>query len=669
MTRPISRLVPAAIASLSFYLALLCACDSSAQEGASPGSSSPSSASQPVRSPETAVGDLPGQARASSGAFTPPAEGDLTAARRELIAAATRLGRYLDTGGANGRSWKRYLLWDEMQSQLRAPAPDLAELEKVYLRYLADHAGLELPRWRNVAVALRAYLDLAAGLAESRSKSSFESRLTELADRLEAFAASGEAEELERAATALGWLERRRQAPELVRRVRRRLSQPNLYVNLSDSLISSAARRSIDESEPVSDVILGTQISGRGRTVGSVLVKLIPSRDSALLETVLEGVNYARTVGVNGPARIGSTSRTRLIGRQRMLLDAQGFRAWAPESVASAQSQIHGVWSTKHGLVDRLVRHVAWKRIPRQKRQSEAIASRHAEQRLNRRLAAELNRELGASNADFLEKFRNPLVRLNEFPSRFDFSTSANELRFVMLKDGLGRLAAPIAPPEAHSGPDLLVRFHESLPNNFAQGLLAGKTLDRTQFEQLSIRYLGRFPTELEDEDKPKGPWSITFASQAPVTVRIGQSTAAITIRGRQFASDVRRFDEPMNITARYRLSRESGAIKAVREGELEIFPPGFTPNAGRQLPTRLIGFRNLLKHRFEKIFAPEIVSEGLILPGRWRRLGKLELTELQTDGGWLLLGWRPPSDKARLASRRKPLTAPGREEPGENQP
>jgi hypothetical protein len=349
-----------------------------------------------------------------------------------------------------------------------------------------------------------------------------------------------------------------------------------------------------------------------------------------------------------------------------MSLDSQGFKVWAPQAVASAQSHIHSVWSTKHGLVDRLVRRVAWKRIPRQKRQSEAVASRHAERRLNRRLAAETNRELSVSNANFLQKFRNPLVRLNEFPTRFEFSTSAGEVRFLMQKDGLGRLAAPFAPPETQTRPDLLVRFHESLPNNFAQGMLAGQTLDRTQFEQLSLKYLGRIPTELEDEE-PKGPWSITFAAQAPVTVRIGLDSAAITIRGRQFASDVRRFDEPMNITARYRLSRESGAIKAVRQGELEILPPGFAPNAGRPLPARLIGFRNLLKHRFEKIFRPEIVSKGLILPGHWGRVGKLELTDLQTDRGWMLLGWRPQSAKSRLAGYRRPAT--GREKVGENQP
>ena len=667
MTHLKARPVQAAIHLLTLLFALTyISCFAAAQQP----EASAAAASETNDLPQAAgpdMGDLVTRLRAQKGAFSPHSDGELAAARQRLLAAIVQLGRYLDSGGANGRNWKRYLLWDQMQGQLRSPTPDLAELDRVYRRYRADHSGLELPVWRNVSLALRAYLDLAEERADSKAPQGFDSHLGRLADRLEAFAKSGDSEELEHAATALGWLERRRQAVSLVREIRQRLSQPNLYVALSQELISSGAARDVDETEPVRDVILGTQISGSGRTVGRVLVKLIPNANSALLETVLEGVNYAQTVGANGPARIGSTSRTRLLGRQRMSLDAQGFQAMPPTSVASAQSQINGVWSTKHGLVDRLIRRIARKRIPRQKQQSETIASRHAEQRLNRRLAAELNRELIPSNANYLEKFRHPLVRLGEFPERFEFSTSTREVRFVLQKDGLGRLAAPFAPPEPQAPSALTVRFHESLPNNFAQGLLAGQTLNRTEFERLSLRYMGRVPTELQDEE-PKGPWSITFARQAPITVRIGQDLASITIRGLQFSSDVRQFDEPMNITAHYRLSREAGAIKAVRQGELEIFPPGFTPGSGRRLPTRLIGFRNLLKHRFDKIFRPEIVSEGLVLPGHWQQLGKLELIELTTERGWVLLGWQPPAaGKSRLAGYRASPPAREAKEPGEN--
>lgn len=667
MTHLKARPVQAAIHLLTLLFATVCESEFALAQQPSPVAASADQNDELAKPAGPAVGDLVTHIRAQQGAFSPHSDGDVAAARQQLLAAVGQLDRYLNSGGANGRNWKRYLLWDEMQAQLRSPKPDLAELDRVYRRYRADHAGLELPVWRNVTLALRGYLDLAEAAADAKAPQAFDSHLSRLADRLEAFGKAGEPEELEHAATSLGWLERRRQAVSLVRQIRQRLSQPNLYVDLTQGLISSGAARAVDETEPVRDVILGTRISGSGRTVGRVLVMLIPNSNSALLETVLEGVNYARTVGANGPARIGSTSRTELLGRQRMSLDTRGFQASPPNSVASARSQITGVWSIKHGLVDRLVRRIANKRIPRQKRQSEAIASRHAEQRLNRRLAAELNRELIPSNANYLEKFRNPLVRLGEFPERFEFSTSAREVRFVLQKDGLGRLAAPFAPPEPQAQPALMVRFHESLPNNFAQGLLAGQTLNRTEFEQLSMRYMGRVPRELQDEE-PKGPWSITFARQAPITVRIGQNLASITIRGLQFSSDVRQFDEPMNITAHYRLGREAGAIKAVRQGELEIFPPGFTPGSGRRLPTRLIGFRNLLKHRFDKIFKPEIVSEGLILPGHWQQLGKLELIEMQTAHGWLLLGWQPPANgRSRLAGYRASPAAGEAEKPGEN--
>ncbi|HEV7225574.1 MAG TPA: hypothetical protein VGN42_22905, partial [Pirellulales bacterium] len=370
--------------------------------------------------------------------------------------------------------------------------------------------------------------------------------------------------------------------------------------------------------------------------------------------TILEAVNDAQTVGANGPARIGSNTRTVLFGRQPLAIDAEGFHALPGIASASARSQIYGVWSTKRGCMDRLVRKVAWKRIPKQKGQSEQIASRHAERRLGRRLNEELNRELQASNANYLQRVRNPLLRLDEWPRRLDFSTTDRELRLVGLHDGIGRLAAPLPPPDPHGQAGVLVRFHESLPNNLAQGLLAGRTLDRDEFERLSLRYLGSVPPELRD-DEPKGPWSITFANHAPMTLRIEGGFATITIRGRQFASDVRRFDEPMNVTARYRLDRASGAIQAVRQGELEIFPPDFVPNSGRRLPTRLIGFRNLLKHRFEKLLAPEIVSPGLVLAGPWQRVGKLELTEFEADQGWMLLGWAPSSGDSRLASQTSP--------------
>ena len=67
----------------------------------------------------------------------------------------------------------------------------------------------------------------------------------------------------------------------------------------------------MDEVTPVKDVILGTNISGTGRTVGKVDLQLVPTDDKAILDTVLSGKVHSRTVGHNGPATIHSQRRYR----------------------------------------------------------------------------------------------------------------------------------------------------------------------------------------------------------------------------------------------------------------------------------------------------------------------------------------------------------------------
>ena len=288
----------------------------------------------------TVAADLAAQVRAAKDPLPPRQHGETAAVRQRLSLALATLDRYLATGGANGRAWKRFLLWDEMQAELRKPAsPDLAELERVYRRFASDHAGLELPVWRNVALALRTYIDLAAALADPQPQATYEMQLGRLADGLEAYAMTSAPEALDAAAVALGRLERAGQALPLVRQVRERLSQPNLYVNISEEFIAAGTGRLIDEVEPVRDAILGTQISGQGRTAGHVQVKLVPSANRAVLETILEAVNDAQTVGVNGPARIGSNTRTVLFGRQPLAIDAEGFHALPGLAAATANSQ------------------------------------------------------------------------------------------------------------------------------------------------------------------------------------------------------------------------------------------------------------------------------------------------------------------------------------------
>ncbi len=445
---------------------------------------------------------------------------------------------------------------------------------------------------------------------------------------------------------ATGELERQRQAQLLTAAIRRAYSRPNLLVQASQGFLSAGMARAVDEEEPVRDMILGTSISGRGRTRGDVQIRFVPDPLQAVFEAELVGTNSSRTVGRNGPALVYSRGTTRLHARKRLIVDDEGIRSQQATAEADASTRITGVGSTKRGLVNCLVRKIAERKIPQQKRAAERIASRHAAQRVSGRFDQQTAAQLSDSNSKFVEKFRNPLLRRGEFPGRLRFSTTADQLRVLVLQAGAGRLAAPDAPPDLTGSPELALRMHESLVNNLAEGLLAGETIGQKWIEETSLDLLGKVPDRLKD-DPDKEPWTMTLAGKKPVTFTLSDSGFTLKVRGTAYTSGDRKFDA-MDFTVKYKLERDGKAIKAVRQGNIEIFPPGFVPGRDR-LALRQTTLRNLMRKRLEKMFEPELAAKGpLLLPGEWEKVGPLEVTQLGADKGWLTLSWRRDKDAAR---------------------
>ena len=78
-------------------------------------------------------------------------------------------------------------------------------------------------------------------------------------------------------------------------------------VRISDVLLTGLFNRTIDVQMPVTDVILGTPITGAARVTGKSHVELVPSTDEARFAVVFQGTVYSRTVGKSGPAGIPNT--------------------------------------------------------------------------------------------------------------------------------------------------------------------------------------------------------------------------------------------------------------------------------------------------------------------------------------------------------------------------
>jgi hypothetical protein len=548
----------------------------------------------------------------------------------------------LDRSTQTGPGWKTYLDWNALAPQIAAGGQaDLKTLRAGLVKLAADVEGLELPEFAQLRTALRSHVDLLEALAVADLNARYEAEIEALAAAVEQYHQQPSEEHAAQVGGRLGWLERHRQGRLAARLVRRRSEQPNLLVDASRDMVAVGIERPVDDVSPVTDLILGTSIYGTGRTVGQVRLELVPNPHRASFDTLLSGTTYTRTVGYNGPAIIYATGATGISARKRLEMDLHGPEGRPSTTAARTSTTITGVSSSRDGCMGKIVERVASKRAASSKSQAEWIGARHAEQRLARRVDDEAQGLLTKARQNYLQKFRNPLLRRGEFPQRFEMSTTADSVSLVSLAANAAQLGAPTPPPPLADRHALAVRLHESLVNNLAAALLAGQTLREEELQAQIIEWRGSLPDKLKT-DEERGPWSITFARARPISLSIHEGGFRITIRGQKYTSGEEEF-RAMNVTATYKVQLEGQGTRLVRQGELEVFPPNFVAGQSRLSPGD-IALKRLLEKKFSKLFEPEIKSDGLALSGKWEKVGKLPLKQLHADGGWLVLGWALPS-------------------------
>ncbi|MFV2070146.1 MAG: hypothetical protein ACC645_24530, partial [Pirellulales bacterium] len=563
--------------------------------------------------------ELPQVARAAKDHFQPVTAENLAAAKTALLGQVKALDAYLASGGENGAAWKKYLKWDKLQSQLAVDAaPELKSVSEVYRRYRANHPGLEMPVFTNVAEALQCYYDLAAVKLNPKASEQFASELDTLATRLEKYAqAPAETENLA-IGRRLGWLEGSHQAGTLVQAVRRHYSRPNLSAQVSKEFLDAGMGRTVDDTSSITDDILGTKITGEGHTLAKLDVALVPNNRYAQLSALLAGRVMTETVGSNGPVFIFTDGEATFAAEKSILIDDKGFHVKPAVCKASITSDIHGISTTRDGRMgERMIRKVAWKRIGKQRGRAEKIAEEHAARRVEERFDREANPQLTKANKNFNDDFRKPLLRLGEFPQLLRFSSSEDHLFVQSLQANRYQLGAPTNPPEHAGDADLSVRVHETWVNNLAGAVLAGKTFTDADQEKMGKRLGGEWEEKLKS-DADDDPWSITYAASRPVTLSFDENRFSVTIRGRRFTSGERSF-KAMDITAVYHLEKTATGAKLTRQGELRIFPPHFVEGKNK-LSASQVALRRLLNKRMGKLFPPEILADSKELSGEWAK-------------------------------------------------
>ena len=342
------------------------------------------------------------------------------------------------------------------------------------------------------------------------------------------------------------------------------------------------------------------------------------------------------------PVFIYNDGLTRFNATKAITIDAEGMHTKPAACKATTQTTTRGISTTRDGRVgERMIRKIAWNRIGQQRGQANRIAGNRAARRVEDRFDREADQQVQKTNTNFQEKFRGPLLRKGEFPRMLRFRTTDDHLYVKGLQANRYQLGSPTVPPQPNGNHDVSLVVHETLINNLAAATIAGKTFTDEDMEEIGKELGGEWEEKLrraDDED----PWSITYAVSRPVTVTFGDNGFTATLRGRRYTSGDREF-QAMNVTAKYKMEKTDTGAKLIRQGELEIFPPGFDRENGK-LSTSQVALRRLLNKRMNKMFPPEIDVESKELPDEWAKVGKLRLDELVAGSGWLTLGWSAPN-------------------------
>ena len=597
--------------------------------------------------PPPDAGSLAAACRLAKDAYTPNDEADLVRARSALVSAVERLDARLKAAGPSGDGWREFLRWETMQDQLTGPsAPDLSVLESLYSDYGSGHEGLRLVWFDDVRLALKQYVYTARAIGNSELGKRYESLLDELAKRVESYGKTVSSDDAMVIGQAIQWLHDAGQAGWLVRAIRRNSHYPNLFAQASARFIRAAMSRDIDETQPVRDCILGTDIHATAHTVGGLDVELGDAEDRALIHVLMNGSVESDSIGYNGPVRIYNSATTRIDVRKTIMVDAKRIWALSATSNATTSTRIHDIQANKGR---QLVEKIAWKRASRQKGQAECIASRHAEERVNRRVDDESDELVGRAEEAFQGKFRIPLIERKLFPEDLRFSSTAAYVSVASVQAGPFDLSAPSEPPALEGEPDVAIRVHESMVHNLTAGALAGMLLEEERVLSMATEMLGSLPEAFEPDENSE-PWGITFARHAPIGVSFSDGRFKVTIRGRKFYKDQAEYPG-MNISVAYKIEKTDAGYRAVRQGELEIFPPGFVPGSGRRLSAKQQVIRTMLQRQLGKMFDEVLVTEPIKFQGERSDRGALVLAQWKAQDGWLVMGWQWKASEQRPGS------------------
>lgn len=276
--------------------------------------------------------------------------------------------------------------------------------------------------------------------------------------------------------------------------VREHYMNYNLQVVASQEMLNKLLGAQQSTTGPVTDYILGANVSGTEWTTTDITVDLRPGNTAANLDLILNGVTQSSTVGATSQANIYTSGYHRWGAKKPIRFDGKTVVTGPAEMTYVQPSNTTTGASTQYSgmpLIGRIADNTAVEQANMRRGESEAIAAQRIESRVLPDFDARVDQMIQGFDQRLKYNLRKRLRVAGVLPTTVSARTNTSYLRLSAEIASPDELAGDTGNPAGQSGAGLVISLHESLLNNaINQMKFAGQTMTDTQVAAELQRYL-----------------------------------------------------------------------------------------------------------------------------------------------------------------------------------
>lgn len=581
---------------------------------------------------------------------------------QELRGQLKSLTAYLKNSGRIGQKWSAILHLPELTAETNKKSPDIAKLEEYLAPFRSHIWGLEVEVLQNAGVCLQDYIGLRILIEDKVDLAeSLQSVLPDLIKTLKQ-ADSGSFQSAAELNAFLMWAKQYRQLSDVCAQIRYLACRNNLSIAVSEKTIQRYASQPVNRTVAIQETIQGVQQRGTMKMLGTNQFELIPNADKIGLRLTLDATGTGATTGyAERGVRITSNATNIIKATKEIYFDGTTFSLTPTVANVTVNSKVTGL-----NAPSPVVQRAAQNRIS----ESRAAANREATQKAQARTRANLDREITQLTQQATKNLRDFSLLYKErgvYPNPFKCSSFEDH---VLIEGFTQRYFALCSQPRPEfSGEyDIRVSVHQSMPTEFAKGLLADLRANEKTFLTIAQSMLpppafAKFKESYEERRKKNQTENneelsqgyLYFNANYPLMVEFKDGKAFFALRVDAFQGDLTKKtqDIPMNISACYKpeLGRDEqgrSVIRFVLQDKVEFVPRDFETQR-RSMTKQETTLRNRMGDEIGKIFPKDFVldaSDMLVKKNpqdkkATEKVGTLVPVAIDIKNGWLQIGWQ----------------------------